>query len=282
MEPALLKTKGRLVSSNASLQIYGVELDFETIARELGASPTRTHRKGDSTRSGQAIDHDLWSIASPLERSSQLDKHLQWLAKVLQPRAAFLRALVRDPNIWRVNTFSAITIEGESCDFKLSHESLSFPAGLEIGMELSLVFLNLSDPNEVLSDQRESEVVSFSKDEKYRTESHVTITLPSGNSGLHAKLSSLGLRFAGTQEAVSDAGGFQAPLSELEDLDSQLKWLARALSPDGRLVPQLTGHVDITCGFATECEWGGAWLSSEALRLPVELRVPLGFDLRLL
>jgi hypothetical protein len=283
MQPAVPKAKGRVVSSNASLQIYGVELNFDTIARELATSATSTRRKGDATRSGYAIKNDLWSIASPLERSSQLDEHLRWLANLLQPRLGFLRALVRDPEIWRVNIFSAVTIDGRSCGLKLPHESLSFLAELGIGMELSLVFLNLSDSNEVISDQHESEVASrFSKDDRYKTESRVTIAVPSRDPAVHHTLSSLGLRFAKSAETPSDGAGFQVPLSELEDFDSQLKWLARSLSQSDRFVQQLTRNVDITCGFATECQWGGTWLSGEALRLPVLLHIPLGFQLRLL
>jgi hypothetical protein len=292
----VLKTRGRLVRSSVSLDVHGRALDFELIARGLHAAPTDTQKRGDSAPSGAKLQNDRWSIASPLEPSSELEEHLQWLAKALQPRIAFLRSLVRAPGIDRINMFCAITIDGEFYQLKLSPKSLDFLSGLEIGMDLSLVFLELPDSGMSSTDreQHQMQVVSLPVDHTFRTESRVTITLPSNQAKLEAELLSLGFQrppeehspALGTvtllQGLESGGGVFRVPMSEADNLDLQLRWLARTFHVRRDLISVLAKTVNVSCWFGSECEWGSIWLSHEALRGPADLKTSLGLDLQLL
>jgi Domain of unknown function (DUF4279) len=289
MGSVVLNKKDKLVSSNASLQIYGRELDFELIALKLGARPTSTRKTGDCTRSGATLQNDVWSLESPLERGLQLDRHLQWLAETLQPGIGFLRSLARTPGVQQVNVFCGVTIDGEFCSLKLSPKSLSLFRESEMGVQLSLVFLELpdSETNPVDSSQNHIEVESWSRDDQHKTESQVIIALTHGRHELEAELVSLGLQSvpkvpSELSTSVGQMPFLQVPMAGLKDLDAQLRWLSQTLQLHKSLVFQLTEMVDISCSFATECEWGGFWLSNEALRLPVDLGISLGFDLRLL
>jgi uncharacterized protein DUF4279 len=292
----VLKTRGRLVRSSVSLDVHGGALDFELIARGLHATPTDTQRKGDSAPSGAKLQNDRWSITSPLEPSSEVEKHLQWLAKALQPRIAFLRSLVRAPGIDRINIFCAITIDGEFYQLKLSPKSLDFLSGLEIGIDLSLVFLELSDSGMPSIDweQHQTPVLSLPVDHTFRTESRVTITLPSNQAKLEAKLLSLGFqrlpeepspipRSVTLPQGLESGGNvFRVPMSEADNLDLQLRWLARTFHVRRDLISVLANTVDISCWFGSECEWASIWLSHEALRGPADLQASLGLDLQLL
>lgn len=274
MERVAPQNSDRLVSSSASLQIYGEDLDFDRLSRELDTAPTRTIRRGQLTRAGAAVDNDLWSIASPLERSSSIDQHLNWLSELVRRRRPMFHLLAKEPNVRRINLFIAATIDGDSCELRLSSSSLVVFSDLEIGLELSCVFVDLSEPGSRPTENRDNKDICLSENGKDGSRFHITLIPRHPSLKLRANMLSLGLH--SIQREL-----FSVPLPDAESVDSQLKWLSQAYSQNKALGSELVGNIDVMCSVLTECEWESVWLSQEALRLVVELRTVLSIELRL-
>lgn len=112
-----------------SFGIYGKDLDFTAISRELGVQPSDTHRIGDRLGSGKPFPHDMWLLSSPLPRSRPLDSHLDWLSQLLLPHCEYIRSLKREARLMITCWVQAFA---DGFDFKIS------PAALRIFVELDL------------------------------------------------------------------------------------------------------------------------------------------------
>jgi len=116
--------------TSAALRIFGPNLDFGRITRELGTLPTHTHRAGDLNRLGRPFEHDMWSLDSRLGQQASLDEHLKWLHQTLSPHYEFLRSM---KHVAAVDVF-------------LSYLSAEDQAGFEISPEAFRIFSELGIP----------------------------------------------------------------------------------------------------------------------------------------
>jgi hypothetical protein len=68
------------VRTNATLRILAGELEPDRVSEEMGISPDKSHKKGDTL--------GYWSITSSqhIAPSADTNDHLQWLVNVVAPR----------------------------------------------------------------------------------------------------------------------------------------------------------------------------------------------------
>ena len=125
-------------TSSASLRIMG-RFDPELISGKLGMSPSFVIFRGDKDILGHPYRSDMWSLNSPLNSSTTLDKHLKWMAKTVKARYQVLRDIKKDKN--RIDIFCSVTFIGEN-GFPLKHEDLDIFCDLGINIEVSLISLS--------------------------------------------------------------------------------------------------------------------------------------------
>lgn len=125
--------------STASLIVKGSGLDIEGISRELGLTPSHTHRLGDrvfKNASDRRYSHDMWSFKSDLERSEPIDAHLRGLATRLNEHSSFLDSLKEKAEVYVVCSF---IIRDWEFDFSVSSETLNMLTELGVDLDFSIM-----------------------------------------------------------------------------------------------------------------------------------------------
>ncbi len=125
-----------ILKNSASLRIFGPNLDFERITRELGTPPTHTHRTGDLNRVGKLYENDMWSLDSKLGEQQSLDEHLRWLHRTLSPHHEFLRTAKRTA---LVDVFLSYLSDEDQAGFEISPEAFKIFSELEIPFGVSAI-----------------------------------------------------------------------------------------------------------------------------------------------
>jgi hypothetical protein len=122
--------------SEASLRIMG-DLDLGALTRDIGLTPTYSHKKGNTGPIQTVFETDMWRIETPIDRSLPLEKHLIWFVEQFEKRYEILRKLAHRH---QVDIFCSVTT-GEQSGLSLSPRALSIFHDLQIGMEVSLILL---------------------------------------------------------------------------------------------------------------------------------------------
>jgi hypothetical protein len=78
-----------------SFVLTGPSLDPDAVSSLLGLTPTRSHRRGEATRSGRPYAIAIWGLDSGCGPSEALETQLDSLLHQLQPRSGEIRALLR-------------------------------------------------------------------------------------------------------------------------------------------------------------------------------------------
>lgn len=113
----------------------GKGLEHEKISQKLGLVPSHTHRAGDFDKFGLPYLQDMWLLESPLGKRKQLDTHLKWLVKQLEPKFDYLKTLKKK---YKIDVFCACTGNSGS-GLSLSPAALSIFTELGIKLELSII-----------------------------------------------------------------------------------------------------------------------------------------------
>ena len=275
------------IESSASIRVFGLNLDFASLSRAIDAEPSVTHRAGDRGPTSRPYSTDLWCLDSPLPRSDPLGAHLLWLSKRLGPYYSFLRGLKQTAE---VRSFCGIIADGAECNLRLSPAAFRLFTDLDVQMELSLIFGAEDLPRPSLRDREE--LPQGGPTGPYRTESQVHLVarghdLDGGPISPGLGIQSLRISPRGEIEAAAEVGdswSLLVPVGRQDKLDQHLRWLGSFLSRHADFIrSQSKGReLAIHCAFETSSEMGGVDISSEALRLPVELGLVLSIDVRLL
>ena len=123
------------VYSDAGLRIMGESLEHEKISQKLGLVPSHTHRAGEVDKFGLPYPQDMWLLESPLGERKQLDTHLKWLIKQLEPSFSYLKTLKKE---YKIDVFCAFT-GSSGGGLSLSPAALSLFTELGIKLELSII-----------------------------------------------------------------------------------------------------------------------------------------------
>lgn len=128
----------RSFAAGASIRIQGSRLDMESMAREIGHSPSHTHREGELDQLKIPQRKDMWLLASPLNTGEDLEVHLRWLAEVLLPRRQYICRL---REIYEVDIYCYKTCYTEQASLTLSCHALKIFTELDLTLGVSLIFL---------------------------------------------------------------------------------------------------------------------------------------------
>lgn len=128
----------RTFAAGASMRIKGLGLDMESIASELGHSPSHSHRQGEPDQLGEPYKTDMWLLRSPLDANQPLEIHLRWLAEVLLPHRQYI-AQLREK--YDVDIYCYKTCYTEQASLTLSSEALRVFTELDFKLGVSLIFL---------------------------------------------------------------------------------------------------------------------------------------------
>lgn len=125
---------------HATLRIFSeAELDFAEIESTLGLVPTTTRRIGERVgpRSPPS-KHDVWMYQAPVPEQHDLHHHIDALWEVLEPHAAYLRALKSRAT---VDVFLGYSSNIDHAGVSIPPKSLAMFVALEIELGLSIVVL---------------------------------------------------------------------------------------------------------------------------------------------
>jgi uncharacterized protein DUF4279 len=125
-------------TAGAAFRIYGIGLDIDSVTRELGVSPDHKHRQGELDRGGKPYTHDMWSLASPLRRSRDLQVHLTWLAERILPHHRYISNLQER---FKVDMYCWKNCYTEQSSLVLSASALRTFTQLNINLEVGLLCL---------------------------------------------------------------------------------------------------------------------------------------------
>jgi hypothetical protein len=124
--------------AGAALRVKGWDLDMDSITRELGHSPTHTHRRGEPAAIDKSYPRDIWLLDSPLSKNQDLELHLRWLADRLLPRKQFISSMKKRAD---VDIYCYKTCYTEQANLTLSPHALRIFTELSLELCVSLIFL---------------------------------------------------------------------------------------------------------------------------------------------
>jgi hypothetical protein len=124
---------------SATLRIFGDNLDFARIERELGHLPTLSYRKG--YRKGPlspAAKFDMWHYSAQLPEESPLHEHIDSLWANIHHAATFLCELKHRAT---VDVYLGYCSNIDHAGFQVPHTSLVMFQALQIPFGVSIVVL---------------------------------------------------------------------------------------------------------------------------------------------
>lgn len=92
---------------------------------------------------GHPFPHDMWMLASPVEKTASLDAHLKWLSQAISPHGPFLSSLRHK---FSVDIYCNAMYFSEQSSLTISSEALRIFVDLDLPLAVSLLFLPEDDP----------------------------------------------------------------------------------------------------------------------------------------
>lgn len=122
---------------SASLRIFGRIPDLDALSKELGVTPTHTHRKGERrSPRAEAYEHDMWSFCVPVSPAEPLDEHIRVLWKTFKPERFVLLELKKTLT---VDVFCTYSTNAACAGIEVSPESFEMFQVLQIPFGLSIL-----------------------------------------------------------------------------------------------------------------------------------------------
>ena len=134
----MTKSERRVFVAGAAFRVQGFGLDFDSITREIGYSPTHTHRQGELGPIKELRPRDMWLLDSPLIKDQPLEAHLNWLVEIFLPRKEYVLYLKER---FIVDIYCYKTCYTEQASLTLSTQALRIFVEFDLPMEISLLFL---------------------------------------------------------------------------------------------------------------------------------------------
>jgi Domain of unknown function (DUF4279) len=137
IERADVKDLLHSVGSGASLQIVGSRLDLTSISEALGVPPSAfDHYDKFGTKDGHS--NNLWSVASPLPRTEELDAHLRWLAGLVLRSHDSIRAIRKEVELF---VQCNVVTKSDTGTVSISPEGLKLCTELDLPLDFSAFLL---------------------------------------------------------------------------------------------------------------------------------------------
>lgn len=120
----------------ATLRIFGVIEDFDSISRTLGVVPSHTHRRGESRSRRSPHEHDMWSYSADVPEERPLTEHLDALWLIVEPHLGYLKGLKKDVT---VDVFCGYRSNCGTAGFEVDHHALRMFIELEVPFSVSVI-----------------------------------------------------------------------------------------------------------------------------------------------
>jgi AraC-like DNA-binding protein len=124
----------------ASWRIFANIPDINEISRNLGVSPTYTHRKGDRRfrTAPESFEHDMWLYEVPLKDTEPLHVHIDALWDTFREHKAYLLRLKQN---LKVDVFLSYTSDCDNAGIEVPHQSLEIFTELQVPFGLSIIVI---------------------------------------------------------------------------------------------------------------------------------------------
>jgi hypothetical protein len=123
---------------SATLRIFGTIPDLDDITRNLGVSPTHSHRRGERRSSlAEPYKHDMWSFKVPVGRTEPLHVHIDALWATLRERKQYLLELKQ--NDLSVDVFLGYRSSSDTAGVEVPYQSLQMFLELQVPFGLSII-----------------------------------------------------------------------------------------------------------------------------------------------
>ena len=122
---------------SASLRIFGNEIDFAEITKNLGVAPTGFHRRGE--RRGPKFppyERDAWIYDAPVAESEPLGAHIDALWNTLREKKSYLLQL--GPS-FTVDVFLGYRSNCDHAGVEVPYQSLEIFRELQVPFGLSII-----------------------------------------------------------------------------------------------------------------------------------------------
>jgi len=122
---------------SATLRIFSDSLDLDGITRQLGLTPTNSHRKGERAGPRSApYQHDMWAYEPLVSEEQPLDAHIDALWTDIKHAATYLRTLKQ---VATVDVFLGYRSNSDHAGVSVSAASLTMFVELGIPFGLSII-----------------------------------------------------------------------------------------------------------------------------------------------
>ena len=121
---------------NASLRIFGENLDFQKFSDILNLKPSHAHKKGEKYSGNKSHEIDMWIYESSLNKNESIDKHIDYLWNNLYDKVDILNSLKQN---YRVDIFLGFRTNCETAGLKIPYQSLKLFNALQIPFEISII-----------------------------------------------------------------------------------------------------------------------------------------------
>lgn len=133
--------RGRYVperaASHAQLTVVSDVLDAEAITRRLGISPDESWARG-AVNHGRTQKHHGWSVRSRVPAASAAEDHLTDVLRRLEPAAAKIRELARDPDVESVRCWIMRRGDNWNPGLSFTRELVASLNDLGVGLEIDI------------------------------------------------------------------------------------------------------------------------------------------------
>jgi hypothetical protein len=138
-EEAIYEEEDPYFHFNATLRIFGEDLDLDAITERIRVQPSHVHRKGE--RRGPrspAYKHDMWSLEAPLPQETALEEHIYWLYRTFEPQFAYLKELKQSA---QVDIFCGYRSNSATSGFEVDYRALQLFLDLEVPFSVSVIII---------------------------------------------------------------------------------------------------------------------------------------------
>lgn len=126
-------------SYSASLRVLDAPERHREIEEVTGLKPSHVHMKGELAheKSKRRWENNIWLLSSPLEETSELAEHLNWLWQQVQPHQAYFRSLIESGA--KVDIFCGYRSNCDHSGFSIDPGALEIAQKLDVRLEFSVI-----------------------------------------------------------------------------------------------------------------------------------------------
>lgn len=122
---------------SATLRIYGIDVPFDEITKQLGVEPTMQRRQGERRRPhSPESKNDSWHFQPAISETEPLEAHILALLNVVRPHLEYLKML---KSRFDMDVFCGYRSNCDHAGFEVSHECLELFTALEIPFGVSII-----------------------------------------------------------------------------------------------------------------------------------------------